>query len=136
MTEIINEPKIQNPLIVKFRELLNHHAFWLYLLTDEAEKRGLDPTGGRLPAITKCGISQGNGLVKKGGTKSLLGLKKALFTNAVRWVFEMDEGACCPAPLHFLTATRLFGWDESRHLIALSCRFCCSSFRLLFFGTH
>lgn len=38
MTEIINEPKIQNPLIVKFRELLKHRAFWLYLLTDEAEK--------------------------------------------------------------------------------------------------
>lgn len=46
MTEIINEPKIQNPLIVKFRELLNHHAFWLYLLTDEAEKEDLTPPGG------------------------------------------------------------------------------------------
>lgn len=45
MTEIINEPKIQNPLIVKFRELLNHHAFWLYLLTDEAEKEDLTPPG-------------------------------------------------------------------------------------------
>lgn len=45
MTEIINEPKIQNLLIVKFRELLNHHAFWLYLLTDEAEKEDLTPPG-------------------------------------------------------------------------------------------
>lgn len=43
MTEIINEPKVQNPLIVKFRELLNHRAFWLYLLTDEAEKEDLTP---------------------------------------------------------------------------------------------
>ena len=51
MTEIINEPKIQKPLIVKFRELLNHHAFWLYLLTDEAEKRGLDPTGGACQSL-------------------------------------------------------------------------------------
>lgn len=76
MTEIINEPKIQNPLIVKFRELLNHRAFWLYLLTDEAEKRGLNPKGFASAAITKCGISQENGLVKKGGAKSLRGLKK------------------------------------------------------------
>lgn len=43
MTEIINEPKVQNPLIVKFRELLKHRAFWLYLLTDEAEKEDLIP---------------------------------------------------------------------------------------------
>ena len=51
MMEIINEPKVQNPLIVKFRELLNHHAFWLSLLTDEAEKRGLDPTGGACQSL-------------------------------------------------------------------------------------
>lgn len=35
-------------------------------------------------------ISQGTDLVKKGGTKSLKGLKKTLFTKAARWVFEMD----------------------------------------------
>ena len=38
----------------------------------------------------RCGISQGTDLVKKGGTKSLKGLKKTLFTKAARWVFEMD----------------------------------------------
>ena len=39
---------------------------------------------------SRCGISQGTDLVKKGGTKSLKGLKKTLFTKAARWVFEMD----------------------------------------------
>lgn len=39
MSKIVNEPKIKNKLIVKIRELLEHRAFWLYLLTDEAEKK-------------------------------------------------------------------------------------------------
>ena len=41
-SRIINEAKIKNPFVVKIRELLEHRAFWLYLLVDEAEKRGLD----------------------------------------------------------------------------------------------
>ena len=32
MSKIINEAKIKNPLVVKIRELLEHRAFWLYLL--------------------------------------------------------------------------------------------------------
>ena len=63
MSKIVNEARIKNKLIVKIRELLEHRAFWLYLLVDEAEKRG---------------------------TKSLKGLRKTLFTRAARWVFEMD----------------------------------------------
>lgn len=90
MSKIVNEAKIKNPFIAKIRELLEHRAFWLYLLVDEAEKRGLDPTDFASAAISRCGISQGNDLVKKGGTKSLKGLKKTLFTKAARWVFEMD----------------------------------------------
>ena len=72
------------------RELLEHRAFWLYLLVDEAEKRGLDPEEFASAAITRCGISQGTDLQKKSGTKSLKGLRKTLFTRAARWVFEMD----------------------------------------------
>lgn len=48
------------------------------------------PTDFASAAISRCGISQGTGLVKQGGTKSLKGLKKALFTKAARWAFEMD----------------------------------------------
>ena len=90
MSEIVNEAKIKNKLIVKIRELLEHRVFWLYLLVDEAEKRGLDPEDCASAAITRRGLSQGSYLVKQGGTKSLKGLKKTLFTRAARWVFEMD----------------------------------------------
>lgn len=39
MSKIVNEPKIKNKFVVKIRELLEHRAFWLYLLVDEAESR-------------------------------------------------------------------------------------------------
>lgn len=59
MSKIVNEARIKNPVIVKIRELLEHRAFWLYLLTDEAEKRGLSPKDFASAAVTRCGISQG-----------------------------------------------------------------------------
>ena len=37
---IKNEPKIKNPLIVAIREQLEHRALWMYLLVDEARKKG------------------------------------------------------------------------------------------------
>ena len=90
MSKIVNEAKIKNKLIVKIRDLLEQRAFWLYLLVDEARKRGLDPEDFATGAITSCGLSQGSDLVKQSGTKSLKGLKKTLFTRVARWVFEMD----------------------------------------------
>ena len=44
MTNIHNEPKIKNPLIVAIREQLEHRALWMYFLCDEARKKGLEPT--------------------------------------------------------------------------------------------
>lgn len=90
MSKVVNEAKIKNKFVVRIRELLEHRAFWLYLLVDEAEKRGLDPEDFASAAVTRCGLSQGSDLVKQGGTKSLKGLRKTLFTRAARWVFEMD----------------------------------------------
>lgn len=34
-SKVVNEPRIKNPLIKAIRELLEHRALWLYLLTDE-----------------------------------------------------------------------------------------------------
>lgn len=90
MSKIVNEPKIKNKLIGKIRELLEHRALWLYLLTDEAKKRGIDAREFSSEAITRCGMMQGKELVDSGKTKSLKGLKKTLFTKAAQWVFEMD----------------------------------------------
>ena len=90
MSNVKNDPKRKNKLLQAVRAQLEHRAFWLYLLCDEAKKRGLDPRDFASDAVRRCGLSQGAGLVEKGKTDSLKGLKKTLFTKAAQLVFEMD----------------------------------------------
>ncbi len=90
MSKVVNEPKYKNGLLQAIRAQLEHRAFWLYLLCDEAKKRGLPPEDFGSAAVKRCGLSQGEGLVKKGKTDSLKGLRKTLFTKPAQLVFEMD----------------------------------------------
>lgn len=90
MSKVKNEASIKNPLVVAVREQLEHRAYWLYLLCDEAKKRGLDPKDFGSAAVTRCGLEHGERLVAKAGNETLLGLKKALFGKFAQWVFEMD----------------------------------------------
>ena len=92
---IVNEPKLKNPLLMAIREQLEHRALWMYLLCDEAKKKGLNPEEYAPEAIKRCGLYQGALLVEKGCMgKSLKGLKKALFGKAAQWVFEMKILRC------------------------------------------
>lgn len=92
---IKNNAKIKNPLIRSIRELLEHRALWMYLLCDEAKKKGLPPEEYAPEAIKRCGIYQGAELRKKAeGGDSLKGLKKTLFSKFAQWVFEMDIKRC------------------------------------------
>ena len=86
---IVNTPRIKNGLIAAVRELLEHRALWLYLLTDQARQHGLPPEDYAADAVKRCGLFQGKELVAKGGTTSLKGLKKTLFSKPAQWVFEM-----------------------------------------------
>lgn len=90
-----NEPKIKSPLTVGIREQLEHRALWMYLLIDEARKKGLDPMEYVPAAIERCGHIHGqNHRAKAGGGQSLKGLKKVLFGFFARRVFEMDIKRC------------------------------------------
>ena len=89
MSKVKNEAKIKNPIIVAVREQLEHRALWLYLLCDEAGKRGLEWNDFGSAAIKRCGLTHGDNLVKKGKTDSLKGLRKTLFTKPAQMVFEM-----------------------------------------------
>ena len=89
MSNVKNEAKYKNPLLVAIREQLEHRAYWLYLLCDEAGKRGLDWKEFGEPAIRRCGLDHGARHIKKGNTDSLKGLKKVLFTKPAQLVFEM-----------------------------------------------
>ena len=53
---IKNEPKIKNPIIAAIREQLEHRALWMYLLCDEAEKKGLNAADYAPDAIKRCGL--------------------------------------------------------------------------------
>ena len=90
MSIVKNEPKYKNGILQAIRAQLEHRAHWLYLLCDEAGKRGLDWKDVGCPAVRRCGLSQGAELVKKGGTDSLKGLRKTLFSKPAQLVFEMD----------------------------------------------
>ncbi len=89
MSIVKNDPKIKNPLLQAIRAQLEHRAFWLYLLCDEAGNRGLDWRDFGSAAVRRCGLAQGDELVKKGKTDSLVGLRKTLFTKPAQLVFEM-----------------------------------------------
>jgi len=92
---IKNEAKIKNPLIVGIREQLEHRALWMYLLQDEAAKKGLNPEEYVPQAIRRCGVYQGELIKKKGGMgDSLKGLKKGLFGFFAQKVFEMKIVRC------------------------------------------
>ena len=92
---IVNEPKYKFGLLQAIREQLEHRALWMYLLCDEAKKKGLAPEEYAPAAIKRCGLYQGANLVQKGGMgQSLKGLKKALFGKAAQLVFEMKIQRC------------------------------------------
>lgn len=94
MSNVYNEASMKNPIIRAVREQLEHRALWLYLLCREncASAAQWRDFGGK--AIKRCGLYQGSELVKKGGTTSLKGLKKTLFTKPAQWVFEMKLLEC------------------------------------------
>ncbi len=94
MSNIKNIPQRKNKLIKAIRGLLEHRATWLYLLLDEAGKRGIDTEEFAKAAVMRCGCFQGDQLTAQAGTKSLRGLKKILFTMPARMVFEMKILAC------------------------------------------
>lgn len=115
MSKVKNDAKIKNPLLDAVREQLEHRATWLYLLCDEAQKRGLDPKDFGSDAIKRCGLMQGKKLVEKGKTDSLKGLKKTLFTLPAQLVFEMKIQNCTDNELeiHFHYCPLVKAWQKA-----------------------
>jgi len=89
MSKIKNVPRHNNFLLKAVRGTLEHRATWLYLLLKEAEKKGIAWEDIGPEAIKACGHLHGRNLIDAGGTDSLKGLRKTLFTLPARLVFEM-----------------------------------------------
>ncbi|MEG1857650.1 MAG: L-2-amino-thiazoline-4-carboxylic acid hydrolase [Pseudoflavonifractor sp.] len=115
MSKIKNEPGNKFPLVTAVRGQLEQRAAWLYLLCDEAKKRGLDPKDFGCAAIRRCGIGQGKMLVKDGGTDSLVGLRKTLFTKPAQWMFEMKviNSTDDELELHFHYCPLVKAWQKA-----------------------
>lgn len=115
MSNVKNDAKINNALLNAVREQLEHRATWLYLLCDEAQKRGLDPRDFGSAAVKRCGLTQGKNLVAKGKTDSLKGLKKTLFTLPAQLVFEMKIQNCTDDELeiHFHYCPLVKAWQKA-----------------------
>ncbi|RLC17705.1 MAG: elastase-1 [Deltaproteobacteria bacterium] len=89
MSKITNIPKRNNFILKAIRGTLEHRATWLYLLLKEGEKKGVQWEDIGYPATRACGNIHGKELIESGGTNSLKGLKKKLFTIPAQFVFEM-----------------------------------------------
>lgn len=90
MAAIVNEAKHRGWFISKIRGMFEHRAEWLYLLLDEARKRGLEWELFAPDAVFRCGRFHGEELVRSGtGGEGLLALRKRLFKGIGKRVFEM-----------------------------------------------
>ncbi|MDR0707516.1 MAG: L-2-amino-thiazoline-4-carboxylic acid hydrolase [Treponema sp.] len=89
-----NEPKNKSWLIRQLRNFFEHRALWLYLLCDEAKKKGFYPESFAPDAIRRCGLFQGGVIAETAaragaGKPSLKTLRKKLFGLPGRLIFEM-----------------------------------------------
>jgi len=89
VSKISNVPKRNNFIVKAIRGTLEHRAEWLCLLLKEVKKKGVAWEEVGSPAIRRCGSMHGKALVAAGGTRSLRGLKKMLFTRPAQMIFEM-----------------------------------------------
>jgi len=91
MSKITNEPKNDEQIVVEVRNAIEHRATWMYLLLDEARKRGLDWDDFARAAITRMGCIHGKNFQSMVNDKSSLKEFSEVFgVGTGRKVFEMD----------------------------------------------
>lgn len=85
---IKNEPTKSDVVTDKLRAAIEHRAAWMYLLMDEARKRGLEWEDFARQAILRCGRFHGD--VKFHKETDLKKFAKAFANQDVINIFEMD----------------------------------------------
>jgi hypothetical protein len=90
MAGIGNEPRLKGRLLMKARGIFEHRSEWLYLLLDEARKRGIEWDEFAPAAIYRGGRFHGESLADAAAAnEGLLTLGKKLFSGMGRRVFEV-----------------------------------------------
>jgi len=85
---IKNESKYHGECCEQLRSAFEHRAVWMFLLMDEARRRGLDWDDFARKAISRCGVFHGNTKFEK--TDDLVKFSEAFANDEVREIFDMD----------------------------------------------
>jgi hypothetical protein len=89
-TGIRNVARRNGKIISKIRGLFEHRAEWLYLVLDEARKKGLAWEDFAPAAVYRCGCYHGAELARSAPSDSgLIHLRKRIFSGIGTRVFEM-----------------------------------------------
>jgi hypothetical protein len=90
MSSIRNEAKLKGYLVTRVRGMFEHRAEWLYLILDEARKRGLAWKDFAPAAVYRCGLFHGHDMARGASPEEgLLALRKKTFSGFGTRVFEM-----------------------------------------------
>jgi len=91
MSKIKNEPICKEAEVVKVRSAMHHRAQWLYLILDEAKKRGADWEEIARAATARCGCFQGAGLYEDWADhKSLASFAEVFADEDFKKYFDME----------------------------------------------
>lgn len=85
---IVNNGKEHGETVDMIRGAIEHRATWMYLLMDEARKKGLEWDDFARAAIFKCG--QFHGSVKLPDTESIKEFGTAFAYDTLKDVFDME----------------------------------------------
>lgn len=85
---IVNNAKDHGKHTEELRAAIGHRATWMYLLMDEARKRGLDWDDFARAAILKCG--RFHGTVKFSPTEDLQQFGNEFANETVKKIFDMN----------------------------------------------
>jgi hypothetical protein len=89
-TGIRNEARLHGKFVMKVRGMFEHRAEWLYLVLDEARKKGLEWESFAPEAIYRCGCYHGAELAASAsGEAGLIPLRKKTFSGIGTKIFEM-----------------------------------------------
>lgn len=115
MSKIKNEPICKEPCVEKVRGAMRHRAQWLYLLLDEAKKRGADWEEIARAATSRCGCFQGAGLYEDWAQHDSLSSFAEVFADEdFQKYFDMEIVECGEDKLHiqFHHCPLVAGWQE------------------------
>ena len=86
---IENNATIREPHVDDMRSAIEHRATWMYLLMDEARKRGLGWDDFARAAVLRCGRFHGDAKFEK--TDDLTVFAKSFANELYRKIFEMEQ---------------------------------------------